>query len=65
VAVHPASIWLDRNWQVLTPGSWHAAVATDLIARDPDLTVMMALVLQRGIPLNEIAIAYVPDGIVQ
>ena len=66
MAVHPASIWLDRNWQVLpAPGFWVAAVVGRIVAEDRDYDRMIAAVHRQRISLRDVVILQVPAEIVQ
>jgi len=65
MAVHPGSLWIDRNWATLVPGLWVAATAARLVAENRDYDRLIAAVTQRGINLADIAIVLVPVDIVQ
>ena len=65
MAIHQGSLWIDRNWNLLPQGVWVAANANGIVSEWSTYNGLIANVTARGIPLPEVAIVYVPSGIVQ
>ena len=65
MAVHPGSIWLDINWSQLPSDFWVAADRGGIVAEDSDLANVYSALQRLKIKLDDVTIAYVPDGVIQ
>ncbi|WP_323003212.1 hypothetical protein [Denitromonas sp.] len=65
MSVHPGSQWIDANLPALRPGLWIAATAQGIVSEATDLGLVYAYLQRRGIPLADVTLFFVPDGILQ
>lgn len=65
MAVHPGSIWLDDNWDQLPKDFWVAANQDGIVAKDKDLENLYSTLQRQKIKLEDVTIAYIPEGIIQ
>jgi hypothetical protein len=65
MAVHPGSIWLDQHWSQLPRDYWVAATQAGIVAEDKDLARVYSTLQRKNIALDEVTIAYIPDGVIQ
>lgn len=60
-----ASQWLKDNWDSLKPGQWVAASPSGIVSENADCNKLYEDLKTQSLPMDEIAIVYVPDGVVQ
>ena len=65
MSVHPGSIFIDQNWGNLPRGLWVAATANHIVAEGHDYDDVILIVRNRNILLSDVAIVFVPTGIIQ
>ncbi len=65
MAIHPGSIFIDQNWNVLSPGMWVAANASGIVAEARLYDLMINSVREQGISLSDVTIVLVPVGVIQ
>jgi hypothetical protein len=65
MAVHPGSIWLDNNWSLLPKDLWVAANHSGIVAEDKDIVIVYSVLQRKNVNLDDITIAYIPDGVIQ
>lgn len=69
MSIHRASVWLDGAWATLPKGIWVAAISGGVVAENQDLALVYSYLRQNatalGIKISDVAIVFVPDGVVQ
>jgi hypothetical protein len=58
-------MFIDQNWIYMPLGLWVAATATKIVAEGHDYDSVIITLRNRGILLSDVAIVYVPTGIIQ
>ncbi len=65
MAKHAGSRWLDLNWNTLPQRHWVAANDSGMITESSDYNRVVDELIHRGVPFGEVAVAFIPEGIVQ
>lgn len=65
MAKHAGSRWLNLNWDTLPKNHWVAANDNGMVTESPDYTRVVDELTRRNMPFGEVAIAFIPEGIVQ
>lgn len=62
---HPASIWLDQNYNTLPANEWVAADKDGLVEHDHDYGTLYKKLKSRNINLSDVVVTFIPDGAVR